>query len=64
MALLNCIGRAAFAAKPIGIGVSLAFGDRIECEQMEGLHGPIFHRQNAQRAFFTLTFGNVNTPER
>ena len=64
MALLDRIGGAPLGPEPIGVRVRLTFDERIERKQMQCLHGPVAHRQDAQRAGFAVTLGDVDTPER
>ena len=46
--LLDGVMRAAVRAKPIRVGIGAALYDRRQRQRIEGLHGPVLHRGNAQ----------------
>ena len=50
VAFVQGIGTAAFRPKAVGMAVGEGFRDGIEAEQVQGLHGPIGHRGDAQGA--------------
>jgi hypothetical protein len=57
--LAYSIGAGALFAKPIRVRVCCCLCDRIQSEQVESLHCPVFHRRDTQRATFAIRLGNV-----
>src|SRR5262249_32604186 len=62
--LVQGIRTAPLQPKAIGVAVGLGFRDGIEAEQVEGLHGSVGHRGNAERSPFAVALGNVHPAER
>src|SRR5947209_858666 len=48
--------------KPIGVRVSQCFGNRVECQQVQGLHGSVPHGWNREGSLSPIALENVDTP--
>lgn len=48
----------------IGVFIPLSLRHRIECQQIQRLHGPILHGGDPERAAFAVRFGDVDPSER
>jgi hypothetical protein len=63
--LFNRVGAGPLLTKPVGVMVGSGFHHGIECKQMQGLLGSIFHSGNSEGAHrFAIRFRNVNASER
>src|SRR5947209_359297 len=66
VALVQSVGTATVTAKTVGVGIGSRFLDRIEAEQVQGLHGSIGQGRDAQRTKLggVAAFRNVDPPQR
>ena len=63
-ALANGVSRASARPKTIGVFVRRGFRDGKQRQQVQCLHGAVFHRRDAQRSQLPVGFRNVNTSQR
>ena len=64
MTLLDGIGHTAVGSETIGMDIGLDLGDGDKRHGVEGLHGPIAHGRNPQRAHLSVGFSNEDAPQR
>ena len=64
-ALKHCSQRQRWSVQPkaVGIGVSRRFRDGFQRQQIQRLHGAVFHRGNSQRPLFSVGLRDINPPQ-
>ena len=63
-ALPNGVCRASARTKAVGVFVRGGLGDGFQRQQMQCLHGAVFHRRDAQRPQLSVGLRNVDTSQR
>ena len=63
-ALFDGVRGGALRAKAVGIGIGLRFRNGQKREQVKSLHRAILHRRNAEGPQLSISFGNVDPPQR
>ena len=63
-ALCDRIRRGAFRTKTVGIGVGGGFRDAFQRQQIQRLHGAVFHRGDSQRPLFSVGFRDIDAAQR
>src|ERR1035438_9573426 len=58
--LLECVGSGAFRAEAVGVGIGGSLRNGFQCQQIQCLHGAVFHRRDAERSLFSIGFGDIN----
>ena len=61
--LLEGGGRGAFGAEAVGVGIGGGLRDGFQRQQIQRLHGSVFHRGDAQRSLFSIGFRDINTAQ-
>jgi len=61
-ASFDCVCCRTGRPKPVRIRVGPCFGDRIECQQVQGLHGSVPHGGNREGPLSTGALGDVDPP--
>ena len=54
--LLERVGSGAFRSEAVGIGIGGGLRDGFQCQQIQCLHGAVFHRGDAQRSLLSIGF--------
>ena len=62
--LFNSICAPSSPPEAEGNSIRKGFRNRIECQQIQRLHGSIPHRRNPQGSKFSIGLRNVNSPQR
>src|SRR6266571_624913 len=63
-ALPDGVSRTSARTKAVGVSVSGGLSDGFQRQQMQRLHGAVFHRRDTQRPQFPISLRNVDTPQR
>ena len=64
VALHHRIGGGSFLPEPVGVRVGGRLGDGVQGEQVEGLHGPVPHRRDAEGAHLAVALRDVHPTQR
>ena len=63
-ALPDGVSRASARTKAVGVFVRCGLGDGFQCQQMQCLHGAVFHRRDTQWSQLPIGLRNVDTSQR
>jgi hypothetical protein len=63
-ALLDGVGSRAFRSKTIGVRVGSSLRDWKQRQQVQSLHGTVFHRGDTQRSQLPVGLRDIDTPQR
>ena len=61
--LLKSVRRGAFRSKSIGVGIGGGLRDGFQCQQIQRLHGAVFHRGDAERPLFSIGFRDIDAAQ-
>src|SRR5271165_4226002 len=64
MAPSEGVSRRSSRSKAVGAVVPSGFGDGVEGQEVESLHGPVSHTRNTKGSQFSRVFGNIHAPQR